>query len=93
MVNLKIATRDKKTLKMKNIQIIIFISCIVLFFLLAIKKDLIFYFPKDSSKEKTIKESTRILSECIDSKNKSKRSYSKSIELIEYCLKEYGYKK
>ena len=37
-----------------------------------------------------IKERIRVLRECFDLKNKNKRNINKSIELIEFCLKEYG---
>ena len=40
-----------------------------------------------------IKESAEILNECFDLKNKSQRTINDSLKLIEYCLKEYGYKK
>ncbi len=42
--------------------------------------------------ESILNESTRVLSECFDLENKNKRALNKSIELIEYCLEEYGYK-
>ncbi len=37
-----------------------------------------------------LKKSADILNKCFDLKNKSKRTYSDSIKLIEYCLEEYG---
>ena len=76
---------------MKNIQLIIFLL-FILIFLIGLKKDFLFNFSTDTKKEKIIKESTRILNDCIDFKNKNKRSNHKTIKLIEYCLKEYGYK-
>ena len=39
-----------------------------------------------------INEISRVLNECFDLENKNKRTLNKSIELIEYCLEEYGYK-
>ena len=33
-----------------------------------------------------------VFNECFDLENKNKRTLNKSIELIEYCLEEYGYK-
>tara|TARA_A100001388_G_C28464827_1_gene354961 strand:- start:2 stop:256 length:255 start_codon:yes stop_codon:yes gene_type:complete len=39
-----------------------------------------------------INEISRVLNECFDLENKNKRTLKKSNELIEYCLKEYGYK-
>ena len=40
--------------------------------------------------KKRLKKSTDILNECFDLKNKSKRTHSDSIRLIEFCLEEYG---
>ena len=36
------------------------------------------------------RETAKVLNECFDFKNKSKRSIKESIELIEFCLIEYG---
>tara|TARA_Y100001970_G_scaffold275534_1_gene376875 strand:+ start:362 stop:595 length:234 start_codon:yes stop_codon:yes gene_type:complete len=76
---------------MKSIRLIIF-TLFILIVLVGLKKDLLFNFSTDTKKEKIIKESARILNDCIDFKNKITRSNLKTIELIEYCLKEYGYK-
>jgi len=44
------------------------------------------------NKELLLNKSIRVLNECFDLENKNKRTLNKSIELIEYCLEEYGYK-
>ena len=45
-----------------------------------------------NKEELILDESIRVLNECFDLENKNKRNLKKSIELIEYCLEEYGYK-
>ena len=45
-----------------------------------------------NKEESFLNESIRVLNECFDLENKNKRTINKSIDLIEYCLKEYGYK-
>ncbi len=37
-------------------------------------------------------ESIRILNKCFDLENKKKRTLNKSMELVEHCIEEYGYK-
>jgi len=79
---------------MKNINLITLTFFIVLLFTLVGQKEILFNNSDDSKNEQNkLKESARILNECIDSENKGKRGLNKSIELIEYCLKEYGFKK
>ena len=79
---------------MQSIKITIFTILVFLFSFLGIKIFLDFKLNKDSKTEEIIlKETTRVLNECFDLKNKNKRSINKSIELIEYCLKEFGYKR
>ena len=39
------------------------------------------------------KKSAEVLNECFDLENKNSRTLNDSINLIEYCLEEYGYKK
>ena len=48
-------------------------------------------FSNNSTKEenKRLQESAEILNKCFDLENKSKRSLSESLNLIEYCMKEY----
>jgi len=46
-----------------------------------------------NKEEAILNEFTLVLSECFDLQNKNKRPLNVSIELIEYCLEEYGYKK
>ena len=67
---------------------------VIIFSLLGIKKLIYIYQANDSKnkEESILKESVRVLNECFDLENKNKRTLNKSIELIEYCLEEYGYK-
>ncbi len=53
-----------------------------------------FNISRDLKKEEKneIKQAAEILNECFDLKNKSQRTINDSLKLIEYCLKEYGYK-
>ena len=39
-----------------------------------------------------LQKSAEILSKCFDLKNKNKRSITESMDLIEYCLDNYGNK-
>ena len=79
---------------MKKVKIAIFTISIIIFSLIGIKKLIYITQSKDSNnKEKLIlNESSRVLKECFDLENKNRRTLKKSIELIEYCLEEYGYK-
>ena len=47
---------------------------------------------KKEEKER-LKKSAEVLNKCFDLKNKSKRSINESMDLIEYCLNNYGTKK
>ena len=80
---------------MKSINLTILISLMLIVSFYPIKKYLNLNLIKDSKDEpKTIlKETFTQLNECFDLENKNKRSIHQSIELIEYCLDEYGYKK
>ena len=75
---------------MKNSHLITLIFFLITFSLLGIKKEI--FLNNSKREQQKINESARILNECIDSENKDKRSFHKSKKLIEYCLKEYGYK-
>ena len=78
---------------MNKVKIAIFTISIIIFSLLGIKKLIYINQVKDlKNKESFLNESIRVLNECFDLENKNKRSLNKSIELIEYCLEEYGYK-
>ncbi len=79
---------------MNKVKIAIFSILIIMFSLIGIRKLIYINQIKDSkSKEESILyEYIRVLKECFDLENKNKRTLSKSIELIEYCLEEYGYK-
>ena len=79
---------------MNKFKIAIFTILIIIFYLLGIKKLIYTYQAKDfkNKAESNLNESSRVLNECFDLENKNKRALNKSIELIEYCLEEYGYK-
>ena len=79
---------------MNKVKTAILTISVIIFSLLGIKKLIYIYQANDSKnkEESILNESTRVLSECFDLENKSKRTLNKSIELIEYCLQEYGYK-
>ena len=79
---------------MNKLKIAIFTISIIIFSLIGIKKLIYINKVKDlkNKEESILKESIRVLNECFDLDNKIKRTPNKSIELIEYCLKEYGYK-
>ena len=79
---------------MNKVKIVIFTTLIIMFSLIEIKK-LIYINQIKNSKSKEeffLYESIRVLNKCFDLENKNKRTLNESIELIEYCLEEYGYK-
>jgi len=80
---------------MSNFKISIFAVSIFLLTFLGIKKFIYINQAKDlnNNEESALNESTRVLNECFDLENKNKRINNKSNELLEYCMKEYGYKK
>ena len=77
-------------MKYKKLTLLIFLISILLIYFIK------FYISFNRSKKlkndtkNRLKESARVLNECFDLKNKNKRTKKESIELIEYCLKEYG---
>ena len=78
---------------MNKTKIALFTITIIIFSLTGIKKLIYISQAKDfKSKGSNLKESSRVLNECFDMENKNKRTLNKSIELIEFCLEEYGYK-
>ena len=79
---------------MNKVKIAIFSISIIILSFIGIKKLIYINQVKDlkNKEDSILKESTRVLSECFDLENKNKRTLNKSIELIEYCLEEYGYK-
>jgi hypothetical protein len=79
---------------MNKAKIAIFTISIIVFSLIGIKKFIYINRVKDSNnkEESILYESIRVLNECFDLENKNKRTLNKSIELIEFCLEEYGYK-
>ena len=77
---------------MKNLRIIlsvIFLS-IILIIGLKIYRDYIIYSDLKKEEKTELKKSAEILNNCFDLKNKSKRTINDSLELIEYCLEEFG---
>ena len=79
---------------MNNFKIAIFTISIIIFSLVGIKKLIYINQVKDikNKEESFLNETLRVLNECFDLENKNKRTLIKSIELIEYCLEEYGNK-
>ena len=79
---------------MKKVKITIFTISIIIFSVIGIKKLIYINQAKNlkNNGELILNESSRVLNECFDLENKNKRTLNKSIELIEYCLEEYGYK-
>ena len=79
---------------MNKFKTAIFTISIIIFSLLGIKKFIYIYQAEDFKykEESILNESIRVLNECFDLENQNKRTLNKSIELIEYCLEEYGYK-
>tara|TARA_B100000941_G_scaffold228453_1_gene170774 strand:- start:49 stop:291 length:243 start_codon:yes stop_codon:yes gene_type:complete len=79
---------------MNKVKIAIFTITIIIFTLIGIKKFIYINQVRDlkNKEESFVMETIRVLNECFDLENKNKRTYNKSIELIEYCLEEYGYK-
>ena len=79
---------------MDKVKIAIFTMSIIILSFIGIKKLIYINQAKDliNKEESILNESTRVLRECFYLENKSKRTLNKSIELIEYCIKEYGYK-
>ena len=80
---------------MNKFKIAIYIILIVIISSLGIKKLIYLNQTKHlkNKEELFLNESTRVLNECFDLGNKNRRTINESIELIEYCLNEYGYKK
>ena len=78
---------------MNKVKTVITLS-IIIFSLIGIKKLFYIYQAKDfkNKEESFLNESISFLNKCFDLENKNKRTLNKSIELIEYCVEEYGYK-
>ena len=72
----------------------IFTILIIIFSFIGIKKLIYINQVKNlkDKEESLLNESIRVLNEYFDLENKNKRTLNKSIELIQYCLEEYGYK-
>ena len=79
---------------MNNFKIAIFAIAIIILSFIGIKKLIYINQAKElkNKEESILNESKRVLNECFDLENKNKRTLNKSIELIEYCIEEYGYK-
>ncbi len=79
---------------MNKVKIAIVSISVIIFSLIGFKKLIYINYAKDlNKKESILNESLRVLTKCFDLENKNKRTLNKSIELVEYCLDEYGYKK
>ncbi len=80
---------------MNKVKITIFTISLIILSYLGIKNLFHINHSEDSrnKKKSILNESTRVLNECFDLENKNERTLNKSIELIKYCLREYGYKK
>jgi len=80
---------------MKSISITILITFTLIVSFSSIKKHLNLNLLKNSKSEpKTqLKEAVQLLNKCFDLENKNKRSLHQSIELVEFCIDEYGFKK
>ncbi len=72
--------------------LVIFLSMI---FLISLKtyRDFIISSDLKNEEKNKLKKSAEILNECFDLKNKSKRTINDSMNLIEYCLEEFGSEK
>ena len=79
---------------MNKVKIAIFTISIIIFSLVGIRKLIYINQTKEikNKAESILNGSKRVLNECFDLENKNKRTLNKSIELIEYCLEEFGYK-
>tara|TARA_B100001109_G_scaffold99382_1_gene81098 strand:- start:502 stop:747 length:246 start_codon:yes stop_codon:yes gene_type:complete len=80
---------------MNKVKTAIFTISIIILSFVGIKRLIYINQIKELKNEEEVlilNESIRALNECFDLENKNKRTLNKSIELIEYCLKEYGYK-
>ena len=78
---------------MSKLKITFFAISIFILTFLGIKKFIYINQAKDFNNKEVLdlNESTRVLNECFDLENKNKRIINKSNELIEYCMKEYGF--
>ena len=78
---------------MNKLKIAIFTISTIILSLIGIKKLIYINQLKDlkNKEESILNESNRVLNECFDLENKDKRTRKESIELIEFCLEEYGY--
>ena len=79
---------------MKNIKSFLLILFILLISFLGIRTYINFSISRGAENINTnlLKEAANLLNECFDLENKSNRSINDSMNLIDYCLKEYGSK-
>ncbi len=77
---------------MKNLRIILAVIFLSMIFLISFKIYRNFIISSDLKKEEKnkLKRSAEVLNECFDLKNKSERTLNDSMQLIEYCLEQYG---
>ena len=68
------------------------IYMVIIFSLLGTFKtiNLVKTFKVENHKKKIINDYSIMLKSCFDLKNKNKRRIYESLELIEYCIKEFG---
>ena len=79
---------------MRKIRLIIIVSFSIFLLSYGLKVYHNFNISKEVKKEEKdrLKKSAEVLNKCFDLKNKSKRSINESMDLIEYCLNNYGTK-
>ena len=77
---------------MRKIRSIIIVSFSIFLLSYGLKVYHNFNISKEVKKEEKdrLKKSAEVLNKCFDLKNKSKRSINESMDLIEYCLNNYG---
>ena len=80
---------------MRKIRLTLIITLIFVLLTYGLKVYQKFNISKELKKEEKerLKKSAEVLNKCFDLKNKSKRSINESMDLIEYCLNNYGKKK
>ena len=80
---------------MRKIRLTLIITFTLVLIIYGLKVYHKFNISKELKKEEKerLKQSAEVLNKCFDLKNKSKRSINESMDLIEYCLNNYGTKK
>ena len=80
---------------MKNLRITLALIFLSIIFILSLKpyRDFVFSSDLKNEEKNKLKKSAEVLNNCFDLKNKSQRSLNDSLDLIEYCLEEFGSEK